>query len=73
MKRYAALTILLLLASALLAETLRGPLGEELSVTPVDPAEATGVGLEDIVLIDLDGDARFLDAIDVELTSPPVV
>ena len=73
MKRYAAVTILLLLASALLAETLRGPLGAELSVTPVDPAETTGIGLEDLVLIDLDGDARFLDAIDVELTSPPVV
>jgi len=73
MRRYATLTLLLLLAAALAAETLRGPLGAELAVSPVESAEAAGIELESVVLIGLEGDARFLEAIDIELTAPPAV
>lgn len=73
MKRITAAAALLLLASSVLAETLRGPLVAELIVTPNGPVSAQGVGLEGIVLIRIDGDARFIDAVDIELTSPPAV
>ncbi|MFW5744089.1 MAG: hypothetical protein ACOC2D_12510, partial [Spirochaetota bacterium] len=73
MSRYATLTLLLLLATASAAETLRGPLGAELAVSPVESVEAAGIGLESVVLIGLEGDARFLEAIDIELTIPPAV
>ncbi len=64
---------LLLLSSPSFAETLRGPLAAELTVTPVESASAEGVGVEGIVLIRIDGDPRFLDAIDIEITSPAAV
>lgn len=66
------LTVLFFLLVAGLAwgESLRGPLSGELVVTASDAVEGSGIGLETIVLIDVGGDPRFLDAIDIELTSP---
>ena len=75
MRRYmrfmTALATILLLAQPVTGESLRGPLSDPLVVTPVHAAQTTGVGLEWIVLIGLDGDPRFIDAIDIELTTPP--
>lgn len=73
MRRCVLLTLLFLLASSAVAETLRGPAAGELVVTPVESAEIADLALESVVLIDLDGDYRFLDAIDIELTSPAAV
>ncbi len=73
MGRITVAAALFLLSSTAFAETLRGPLAAELIVTPIESVSARGVGLEDIVLITIDGDARFMDAIDIELTSPPAV
>jgi hypothetical protein len=70
MRRFATLILFISLAVGLGAETLRGPLGEQISVTPTEPAEVGGISLETVVLVDIAGDPRFLDAIDLELTSP---
>ncbi|MFP4113309.1 MAG: hypothetical protein ACOC2Y_02585 [Spirochaetota bacterium] len=68
-----ATTILLSLASLLPAQTLRGPTGPTLVVTPTGPAEGSGIGLETIAFVEIEGDARFLEAIDIELTAPSAV
>ncbi len=73
MRRITAAAALLLLSWTAPAETLRGPLVAELSVTPMESASAQGIGLEGIVLIMIDGDVRFMDAIDIEITSPNTV
>jgi hypothetical protein len=75
MRRTATLALLLFLCFVVVlgAETLRGPEGPRLTVTPIDPAEGSGIGLETIAFIDIGGDPRFLQAIDLELTAPSVV
>ncbi|MFW5684427.1 MAG: PEGA domain-containing protein [Spirochaetota bacterium] len=73
MRRTPLLLALIFLASASGAETLRGPLVAPLVVTPLVGSETSGVGLESIVLVELDGDPRFLDAVDLELTAPAAV
>jgi hypothetical protein len=70
MRRLTALIALICLASAAVGESLRGPFVGMLSVTPTETAETTGIGLESVVLIGIDGDARFLDAIDIEVAAP---
>jgi len=73
MRRLTALLALFCLAHAVSGESFRGPLAATLAVTPTETVEAAGVGLESIVLIGIDGDPRFLDAIDIELTAPAAV
>lgn len=72
MRRIPLVIALLLVALALPAQSLRGPL-TEVVVTPTDAAEATALGLESIVLVRIDGDPRFLDAIDIEIDAPRAV
>ena len=73
MRRLGVLIAILCLAQAVPGESFRGPLSDLLTVTPIEAVERTGIGLETIVLVELGGDPRFLDAIDIELTAPPVV
>ena len=73
MRRLTTLLALLLLTISVGAENLRGPLAGELTITPTQGAEASGIGLEAIVTVEIDGDPRFLDAIDLELTAPAAV
>ena len=72
MRYLTTLAAMLILASPVTSESLRGPLAAELAVTPLESAAAE-LGLEGIVLITIEGDVRFLDAIDIELTSPATV
>ena len=61
------------LGGVLLAETFRGPTGDPLRIAPATPAVQTSIGPEGIILIELSGDHRFLDAIDLEITVPRAV
>ncbi len=72
MRYLTTLFAMLILASPVTSESLRGPLAGRLAVTPLVSATAE-LGLEGIVLITLEGDERFLDAIDIELTAPAAV
>lgn len=67
------LITLLLCAATIPAETLRGPLNDSLIITPGSGAATDSAALETITLVELDGDERFYDAIEIELTSPLVV
>ncbi|MFW6235686.1 MAG: hypothetical protein ACOC24_02775 [Desulfovibrionales bacterium] len=64
MRRLTVLCILALLAATASSETLRGPQAGELLVSPTEGAERGGIGLESIVLVQIAGDDRFLEAID---------
>ncbi len=72
MNRRAVLTVLFLLffAGLLTAESFRGPVGGTLTVGTTGQTTEIVFGMEEIVLIELGGDPRFLDAVEIELTSP---
>ncbi len=69
-----ALVTALLSASPLLyAQSLRGPLNDPLLITPTSEARLDNVAIESITLIELTGDLRFYDAVELELSSPSAI
>ena len=70
-------TLLLLLSSLLpvsaTSETLRGPVAGTVVVTANGPTTEVVFGMEEIVVIDIADDPRFLDALEIELASPAAV
>jgi hypothetical protein len=73
MRRPFALIVLLLSVLPASADGLRGPLAAVLQVEPTSAEQSTTISLEGIVLIELGGDGRFFDAVELEITSPSVV
>jgi hypothetical protein len=67
------LTILTLLPLSISAESIRGPVAGSIEVSAVGNTEEIIFGMEELVIIDIADDLRFLDAIEIELTSPPAV
>jgi hypothetical protein len=65
--------LLLFAASIASAQSLRGPLNPSLTLSPDDPAQVEDVSLDSVTLVELTGDVRFYDAIEIEITSPPIV
>ncbi|MFW6212375.1 MAG: hypothetical protein ACOC8L_05705, partial [Spirochaetota bacterium] len=59
-------------AAVLPAQALRGPLAARLEVQPGTSKTAT-LGMEEIVLVELAGDTRFFDAIEIRLETPAAV
>lgn len=73
MRRIAALVLLTAITTFASGENLRGPLSAVLSVGPVSPSQVAQTELEGIVVVDLEGDTRFFDALDLEILIPEVV
>lgn len=73
MRKFGLLAALVILTAPLHAESLRGPIAAELSVTPVGEAVRAEFGLDEIVLLHADGDPRFFDAVELEIVVPAAV
>ena len=73
MRRWLVLTVLFLVATSASADNLRGPLIDTLTVEPASEGASVVLPIEGIAIIELGGDQRFFDAIDLQLTVPGVV
>ena len=73
MRRFGLITILVILAFPLAAETIRGPVVATLEVDPAGGPLATEFELDEIILAGTTGDSRFFDALEIEVTIPPSV
>ena len=66
-------TVFFVLAAFATAENIRGPLAATLVVEPDSTEAVATLSIESIVMIELGGDERFFDALDLQLTVPSVV
>ncbi len=73
MRRLIQVLLLASIAFPLTAQSLRGPVVAELSVTPISAAASAEFGIEEIVLLRPEGDSRFYDAVEIEITVPSVI
>ena len=69
----ALFVLLVLCATDVAAQSLRGPLNESLRITPTEASSLDLVDIESITTIELGGDLRFYDAVEIEITSPSAV
>jgi hypothetical protein len=73
MSRLGLITLLIVLALPVAAESARGPVVDTLNVEPAGEALTGNLALEEIILAGTAGDARFFDALEIEVTIPATV
>ncbi|HUZ17214.1 MAG TPA: hypothetical protein VMV68_02430 [Spirochaetia bacterium] len=65
------LGLMALLPLVAAAETIRGPIRSQQTVSSTQDSETTTVGIEDLISVSLGDNARFINGIEVDISVPP--